>query len=309
MISMQKHLLVGCFGLMLSQMVLAQAPVVDASDNFAIVSEQQAAEQAPVAQPAMNDVDYSDEPALAKDDNPNPKGNLAQENAALLDKVQGLQQEIQELRGQLEVQAHDLKLLQQQQLAFYKDLDGRLRGAAPKTAASSKPESIAVGEPNPAAVAKLDPVKAKTEAVVTPVTSPKPNNAANLANPADEQISYLAAYDLVKSKRYDQAIQAMQTFIKQYPQGGYTANAWYWLGELYLVKGDYAKANQHFNQVIKEFPTSSKAAPSMLKSGYALAAAGKQDEARRRLKQVMKDYPDTQSAKLASTKLEMLETL
>ncbi len=28
----------------------------------------------------------------------------------------------------------------------------------------------------------------------------------------------------------------MEQFIVQYPRGGYTANAQYWLGELYMVK-------------------------------------------------------------------------
>ena len=51
---------------------------------------------------------------------------ILNDNAKLIDKIQSLQQEVQELRGQLEVQAHDLKLLQQQQVAFYKDLDARL---------------------------------------------------------------------------------------------------------------------------------------------------------------------------------------
>ncbi len=37
--------------------------------------------------------------------------NTSSSNAVLLDKVQGLQQEVQELRGQLEVQAHDLKII------------------------------------------------------------------------------------------------------------------------------------------------------------------------------------------------------
>ncbi len=51
-----------------------------------------------------------------------------------MNKIQGLQQDIQELRGQLEIQTHDLKSLQQQQLAFYKDLDTRMRGDSTQSA-------------------------------------------------------------------------------------------------------------------------------------------------------------------------------
>ena len=49
------------------------------------------------------------------------------DSESLAEQVHNLQAEIQELRGQIEVQAHDLKMLQQQQLAFYKDLDSRLQ--------------------------------------------------------------------------------------------------------------------------------------------------------------------------------------
>lgn len=126
------------------------------------------------------------------------------------------------------------------------------------------------------------------------------------SNPADEQISYLAAYELVKNKRFDDALVAMQAFVTQYPQGGYTANAQYWLGELYMVKNNYPKAIDHFEIVLKQFPSSSKAAACTLKIGYALAASGKDNEARLRLQQVLKNYPDTPTAQLAATKLESL---
>jgi len=125
-------------------------------------------------------------------------------------------------------------------------------------------------------------------------------------NPADEQISYLAAYDLVKNKQYNKAIKAMQQFVNQYPQGGYTANAQYWLGELYLVQKEYKKAIEHFTLVIDDYPSSSKTAASLLKMGYALAAVGQTREAKETLRQVIKNYPDTKTAQLAKTKLEML---
>jgi tol-pal system protein YbgF len=126
------------------------------------------------------------------------------------------------------------------------------------------------------------------------------------SNPADEQISYLAAYELVKNKKYDDALSAMQNFVAKYPQGGYTANAHYWLGELYMVKKDYSEAIKHFDIVLEQFPSSSKCSASMLKIGYALAASGKTTDARTKLLEVLKKYPDTSTAELASTKLQSL---
>lgn len=297
MIQSPNHFLAICFSCLLPLYAFAEAPVVDDSENFAILDEQQAAMEQPVAKAQLDyDGETEEEIALARDNDLDNHGN-----ADLLDRIKGMQQEIQELRGQIEIQSHDLKLLQQQQLAFYKDIDTRLTHTAGKTAATIPNTALTIDE------------KPTTAISGTPIAPPSPpeniNTAINKpmhANPADEQISYLAAYDLVKNKRYDQALGAMQTFVVKYPQGGYTANAQYWLGELYLVQKDYPKAIEHFEIVLKHFSSSSKAAACSLKIGYALAASGKKDEAKKRLQDVVKNYPDTPTAQLATTKLKAL---
>ena len=303
MINTHRLLIALIFTCLLPFNAFSEALVVDDSENFALLDEQQTAHERPVANERhnaqINNDDY--ELPLAKDDN---ESNHNSGNASLLlDKVQGLQQEIQELRGQLEIQAHDLKLLQQQQVTFYKDLDARLRHE-PLKASQNDPStdlSLSAATPPESLTPNMGTAPIKPIAGAGISTPPAVRN-----NPADEQISYLAAYELVKNKRFDEALVAMQTFVTQYPQGGYTANAEYWLGELYMVKKNYPEAMLHFNTVLKQFPSSSKTAASTLKIGYALAASGKKQEAIQQLQQVIKNYPDTQTAKLAKTKLESL---
>ena len=300
MINPRRLFLAACFACLLPFSVFSEAPVVDESENFALLDEQQTAHERPVAgDQGSNRGYYDDEAPLASDDRDvaNNKGS----NVALLDKVQGLQQEIQELRGQLEVQSHDLKLLQQQQVSFYKDLDTRISNGSLNTAKNVPTSDLQI---DPKAIPKNLVSSQKTpveKPVVVPIINNTPSN-----NPADEQISYLAAYELVKNKRFDEAMTAMQTFVTKYPQGGYTANAQYWLGELYMVKKNYSEAINHFDMVLKQFPSSSKSAASLLKIGYALAASGKKQEAIQRLQQVVKSYPDTNTAQLAQTKLDSL---
>lgn len=316
MINCKRHIIAAGFILILPLTAWSEAPVVDNSDNFAIMDEQRA-QQAPVVDPrydeprveiAQNDAyqmdGYPDEdgPALAKDDQTgSPTNNHVNDNAKLMDKVQSLQQEIQELRGQLEVQAHDLKLLQQQQVAFYKDLDARIGGAtavSAKTSSGKPAMDLSLGSKESTA----QPSVAK--AATTP--APVPVIPVSRVNPADEQISYLAAYELVKNKRYDDATNAMNTFVQKYPKGGYTANAQYWLGELYLLKKDYGKSVEHFDVVLQQFPTSSKSAASMLKVGYAYVAMGNKPEAKKFLQQVVRAYPGTPTAQLADSKLRTI---
>jgi tol-pal system protein YbgF len=309
MILRKKHFIATCCSLILSTLCFAEAPVVDDSDNFAIVDGQQAAVRPKYDQPEIDKAEYDnaqndkyqmdmgssdDGPALAKEDirEHDPRQTNFNDNAALIERVHTLQKELQELRGQLETQAHDLKLLQQQQLTFYKDLDSRLSangGKLPKKQLNTSAPNIA---------------KNTTTAAVIPVVAP-----ASKTNPADEQISYLAAYELVKNKQYDNAIVAMQTFTQKYPQSGYSANAEYWLGELFMVKKNYPKAIEHFETVLQKFPSSSKSAASMLKVGYAYAASGNNQEAKKRLQQVVKTYPGTPTAQLANLKLETINAI
>jgi tol-pal system protein YbgF len=310
MIYHHRFFLIACLAIILPTSAFAFAPVVDDSENYALLDDQQAAYQRPAAN--RESVNNDEEIALANDstplanDNVRANSRLSSDNANLLDKVQGLQQEVQELRGQLEVQAHDLKLLQQQQLAFYKDLDARVRNEPVKVSKNTPTPALDISSSN---VANVQGAKiVKENLIPTPLVAAKVNSTTSRINPADEQINYLAAYELVKAKKYDEAISAMDKFITKYPQGGYTANAQYWLGELYMVKKDYTSAIKHFEIVLQQFPSSSKKAASMLKIGYALADSGKKQDAISRLQQVVKNYPDTSTAKLAKSKLDNLNT-
>src|SRR3990167_1112512 len=326
-----KHLIIAFFCCLVSVQNYALAPVVDDSENFAILDEQQADVRQPVAHneneydtSSFNEKIPGEEKPLAHDE----PALKSQSRVELLDKVQGMQQDIQELRGQLEMQSHDIKLLKDQQLAFYKDLDARLsQTSATQAGSTSLPKgSIAEAATELSLNQVQNQIKSPSNALsntankapVTPVpTTPSPiqsqsrdpvaaqtSSAHN--NPADEQLSYMAAYELVKNKQFDDAINSMHAFVTQYPKGGYTANAQYWLGELYMVKKNYSEAMQHFEVVLSQYPNSSKTAASLLKVGYALAASGKGSEAKQKLSQVIKNYPDTATAQLAAAKLRSL---
>lgn len=324
MIYRKKHVIAACFSMALSAFSYAEAPVVDDSDNYAILDEQSSAVRPNFDQPQIEDIELDnprnekylsetqqdDGPALAQDDavqSNKAARNSVDDSAALIDRVQTLQKELQELRGEMEVQAHELKTLQQQQLSFYKDLDARItNGSTAKAATNIIPDTPVSPKVQ---TAQKPTSNAATKNKVVAAVAPVSANPVSKTNPADEQISYMAAYELVKEKRYEDAIKSMQNFVAKYPRGGYTANAQYWLGELFMTQKNYSKAIEHFEIVLQQFPSSSKSAASLLKDGYAYAAQGNTAEAKKRLQQVIKIYPGTQTAQLASLKLEAISTL
>ncbi len=285
----------------------AETAFLEGNESFALVEDRSQMMAAPVAKSKDVMIDAQDEQAFAKDNIPSSANHLpadedmvSLDTVKLLEKIQQLQQDLQEMRGQMEVQAHDLKLLQQQQLAFYKDIDARLADQQ-----NDQQQALALDSAVP-------PVESTPKAAE--VKARGPVNAAKTAarsngNPAEEQISYLAAYELVKNKKYDEALASMKRFVEKFPQGGYTANAYYWMGELYLVKKEPALAIEQFKTVLSKFPSSSKSAASRLKVAYALIDEGQVEQAREHLQQVIQNYPDTQTARLARNKLEKIETI
>lgn len=278
--------------------VLAFSPLWarDTSDNFVLTDEQ----GRPLAAEEQETVD---ERPLVKDD-----GKYPSHTHAVAKQVEDLQQEIQELRGQLDVQAHELSVLKNQQLQFYKDLDGRLQNQVahqtqPSTSTAQANLATAAVAPAPQQqYVAAETVPTQAEPISASVEPPVPSGHAH--NPADEQIAYLAAYSLVQNKKYAEAITAMETFVKTYPRGGYVSNAEYWLGELYLVQHRYPEALMHFTNVVKQYPSSQKVPASTLKMGYAFLGMHDIQNATKQFQEVMQRYPDTQVAKIAKTKLE-----
>jgi tol-pal system protein YbgF len=282
----------------------AEAPVVDDSENYALLEQQQTTPQSSVENNELTFDNYDESaPALAKE---NKNENLAEDSSNIADKIKGLRQDIQELRGQLEVQAHELKILKEQQLSFYKDLDSRIQ--APTNVSKNTNTQALDFDKDPGAQVPIQAYVAKTQPSTPEVTEEDPvvNTSSANTNPADEQISYLAAYELIKNKQFPEALMAMKTFISKYPKGYYSSNAEYWTGELYLADKNYTDAISHFDIVLQQFPSSNKFSACLLKIGYALAGSGRIGEAKERLKEVMKKYPDTRTSELAQLKLKEL---
>jgi tol-pal system protein YbgF len=267
------------FSFLWANLALTQAPVEDASENVANYSSEPD-NLKPLAHDDNNS--YFDNPAQG-----NSSGaNRQQEISKLLNQIQGLQQSIQELRGQLDAQNQVIQTLKDQQLTLYKDLDARISalGNNPPAATSKMP-------------AKPKPINTDEEPIITGKTS---------QNPADEQISYMAAYRFVEQKQYAKAKLALQEFIQTYPQSPYAANAEYWLGELFLQEKDYARAIAHFENVVNNFPDSNKSAASLYKLGITHAANGDKAQAEVKFKEVMQKYPDSDAAQLAANQLKIL---
>ena len=252
------------------------------------------------------------------------------ENRTLVDMalaLESLQRENQQLLGRLEEQGYELERLKKRQRDLYLDVDRRLaklEAAQAKAAAEATVSAVPPFAPAPAApVPSQDGLAAAGVATATSVapaaslattaapvpapTAPAAEVAVTEVDTQREHDDYERAFNLLKEGRYDLAMAAFKNFVQTYPQGPYTDNAQYWLGEANYVQRNFKAALAEFAKVVNDFPDSPKRPDALLKMGYTYQELGDIDKARLSLNSVRMNYPDTTAARLASKRLQELE--
>jgi tol-pal system protein YbgF len=194
------------------------------------------------------------------------------------------QSDIDSLRGQIQESQYQLNQVVERQKQILTQMDSLGSGGTPAAQSAGGDQSGAVA---PAAGAGA-----------AAATSGAP------ASSGDANTDYNAAIALVQDKsRQDDAIEAFQNFIKNYPDSTYLPNANYWLGQLNYNKGKKDDAAFYFASVVKNFPKSPKAADAMYKVGVIMQDKGDKEKAKAVYQQVITKYPGTDGAKQAQKRL------
>ena len=209
----------------------------------------------------------------------------------LLRQVERLQQEVQELRGELEVQSHELSQLKLRQRELYLDIDRRmskLETARPAASTDSGTASAAGDGGSETAP--------ETGGTVTAVV-----------DAGAEREAYQSAFDLLKTGRYEDAAKEFTGFLAAYPAGEHADNAQYWLGEAYYVTRAFEPALQEFQKLVQIHPESAKVSHALLKIGYIQDELGDKQAAVKSLNELIERFPTTTAARLAQERLQQIQ--
>ncbi len=191
--------------------------------------------------------------------------------------MQVLQQEVQVLRGLAEEQQHLIENLRRDQKEQYVDLDGRVAALA-----SNRPA------PPPGSAGQGNATAGETPSQVADKTW------------TTEREAYTAAIELMRAKEFSSSIDGFEGLIVNFPNGKYTPNAFYWLGELYLALTETEKARQNFVQVVRLYPDHQKVPGALYKLGVLYHGLGDDKQAKTYLNKVQAEFPQSSAAKLAS---------
>ncbi len=226
----------------------------------------------------------------------------------MLTQLQQLQREVQLLRGDVEMQGHQLQEMQQQQRDLYLDIDRRLQQGGQQAGAVTPtvPTVPVVDAPlNTTLPVTPPPVTPGADATLADSAPVLPQTQAGVATP-DEQAAYEQALNILREGRYADAAQAYQQFLVSYPNGRYADNAQYWLAETQYVTRQFQSGLDEFGKVVSLYPNSLKVPDAQLKMGYIYYEMGDWKAARQQLEALVQAYPDSTAARLANERLQRM---
>lgn len=235
-------------------------------------------------------------------------GQQNQQLLGLLKEVETLKAELSRLRGQAEMQTHQMESLGKRQNDLYVDLDQRVSDLAK----SGKPvvAAVPVASVVTSAAAPVEkPVEPPATIAKPAATSPTPTPAAAAPqlDPLVESRTYEAALNHFREANYAAAIAGFKGFLKAYPDSALAPNAQYWIGYSHYALKDYKTALAHQQKLLVAYPGNAKIPDAMLNIATNQIALDNLDDAKKTLEELVAKHPGTNAATLASRRLAALK--
>jgi tol-pal system protein YbgF len=154
---------------------------------------------------------------------------------------------------------------------------------------------------------RLNALEAKPEEAKKNVEESKKESPLKPAEPKNKAAIYEAAYDAFKEKRYKEAREKFEAFIKEFPKDELTDNAQFWIAETYYGEKDFEGAILAYEALLKKYPNSQKAPNALLKQGFSFIEIGDKRTGKVILEKLRESYPNSREAELAKKKIEEIE--
>lgn len=216
-------------------------------------------------------------------------GANAQTIAQLEIRLQQMETQIRELTGRVEEQNYTINSLKTQ-------IETMKQAEASSIALSTGDSQIAIP-------AREAPKPAFTFEPPQPTGIQTAKPAARSAQDATAQ--YEMAYAMVKQGNYGAAEEGLESFLQDNGDHVLAANAKYWLGETFYVRGQYKTAAKHFAEGFQKYPDNAKSPDMLLKLGMSLAGMDKNSDACVALSQLPVKFPSGSQEILGRGRQEM----
>jgi len=207
---------------------------------------------------------------------------LGQNILDLLNEIQALKQEIATLKGDLELANHNIENVQQRQKELYNDTDTRLRAIEDQTKPQTPSQSLTTN-PN--------------EATPVPEKNALEYQQLELAN------------GLSAENKHNDAFNAYDKFIKEYPNSAYSADAKYGLGYSQFALKNYKSAIITQQKIIDLHPESPKVPLAMFNLANNQIQLGLVPDAKKTLRTLLSQFPNHEVIPNVQRRLKALESI
>jgi len=126
------------------------------------------------------------------------------------------------------------------------------------------------------------------------------------ATPAASLGGYERGLALLRDGHAAEAESALAAFAGAEADSDLADNAWFWIGESRLARGDAAGAIAAYRTCLERYPDGNKVPDAMLKLGHAFAGEGDRAAAREVWAELVRRFPSTAAAETARGRLAAL---
>lgn len=185
----------------------------------------------------------------------------------LANQLEQLRAELARLRGQNEQLSREVSELQRQQKDVQTGLDDRLR--------------------------QFEPLRITHDGV------------SFNALPAEKR-DFEAAMEVLRRSDFEAAATAYTTFLRRYPDSGYTPSSLYWLGNAQYASRAYKESIDSHRLLVTQFPTHLRTPEAMLALANSQIELKDAKAARRTLEDLVKAHPASEAAAAGRERLARL---
>jgi len=210
-------------------------------------------------------------------------------------RVDQLERELRELRGEADALAQANAAMKKQQLDIAADLEQRLAAIEARERAAAE-----------AAAKVAAPSSGESPATPAEGTPGEPASVVAESDGKSPELRYGEAFDALKAGKYPEAIAGMQEFLAKHPNHPLADNAQYWLGQTFYVTRDYERAIAAFAAVGVRPTDPSKTPDALLKKGLSEIELKRPDAARATLADLVNRFPNSEAARTARERLQSL---
>ena len=204
----------------------------------------------------------------------------------LLSQIDRLNEELNKIKGELEVAQHHIDLSQQRQKDLYADTDGRLR--------------------------KLEAGNSSATNTATEIKEPQAQvNSANTtpAESSAESKAFEGAQALLQAGKYKDAFDAFDKFLQGYANSKQVPNAQYGLGYAQFSLKNYKAAIATQQKLISQFPESLKVPDAKFNIANCQIQLSDIEGAKKSLRDLIAQHPASELVPNAKRRLAVLESI